>query len=60
MAIDSMLDMSEKEGAVDIFGYVTQMRSCRPSMVQTEVGYPTLSDLFLHLVLSGLKRCQTK
>ena len=37
MAIDSMLDMSEKEDCVDIFGYVTLMRTCRPSMVQTEV-----------------------
>ena len=37
MAIDSMLDMSEKEQCVDIFGYVTLMRTCRPSMVQTQV-----------------------
>ena len=53
MAIDSMLDMSEKENCVDIFGFVTRMRTCRPSMVQTLVSY--LFYFIIHIdILRGM------
>jgi len=37
ICLDAMLDMMAREGKIDVFGFVTQMRSQRPEMVQTEV-----------------------
>lgn len=38
IAIDTMLDMAENEGVVDIFNCVRELRAQRVNLVQTEVG----------------------
>jgi len=60
MAIDSMLDMSEKEHCVDIFGYVTLMRTCRPSMVQTEDQYIFIHDAILEALTCGVTEVRAR
>ena len=42
ICLDAMLDMMTREGKVDVFGFVAQMRSQRPEMVQTEVSASVL------------------
>lgn len=37
IVIDIMLDMAEREGVVDIYNCVRELRSRRVNMVQTEV-----------------------
>lgn len=37
IALDALLDQLKAEGVVDIFGFVSHMRTQRHSMVQTEV-----------------------
>lgn len=37
IAIDTMLDMAENEGVVDIFNCVRELRAQRVNLVQTEV-----------------------
>lgn len=39
IVIDIMLDMAEREGVVDIYNCVRELRSRRVNMVQTEVLY---------------------
>lgn len=39
IVIDIMLDMAEREGVVDIYNCVRELRSRRVNMVQTEVRY---------------------
>uniref|UniRef100_UPI00358FEC51 receptor-type tyrosine-protein phosphatase mu-like isoform X2 n=1 Tax=Myxine glutinosa TaxID=7769 RepID=UPI00358FEC51 len=41
IVIDIMLDMAEKEGVVDIYNGVQELRSRRVNMVQTEVRQPS-------------------
>lgn len=41
IVIDIMLDMAEREGVVDIYNCVRELRSRRVNMVQTEVGSGT-------------------
>ena len=60
MAIDSMLDMSEKEHCVDIFGYVTLMRTCRPSMVQTQDQYIFIHDAILEALTCGVTEVRAR
>lgn len=43
IAIDTMLDMAENEGVVDIFNCVRELRAQRVNLVQTEVGPGGLS-----------------
>lgn len=38
IVIDIMLDMAEREGVVDIYNCVRELRARRVNMVQTEVG----------------------
>ena len=38
MTLDFLLQQGKAQGVVDMFNFVKQMRSRRPSMVQTEVG----------------------
>lgn len=42
IAIDTMLDMAENEGVVDIFNCVRELRAQRVNLVQTEVSPKTL------------------
>lgn len=44
IAIDTMLDMAENEGVVDIFNCVRELRAQRVNLVQTEVGPGGLSQ----------------
>lgn len=43
IAIDTMLDMAENEGVVDIFNCVRELRAQRVNLVQTEVSPGGLS-----------------
>ena len=36
IALDSLLDMGQAEGEVDVFGFVSQMRTERMHMIQTQ------------------------
>jgi len=47
MAIDAILDQIEKEQKIDVFGYVTHIRSQRNLMVQTEVRREDLTKYHL-------------
>eukprot|EP00116_Pleurobrachia_bachei_P004024 sb/3464286/ len=60
MAIDAMLDMSEKENCVDIFGYVTLMRTCRPTMVQTLDQYIFIHDAILEALTCGVTEVRAR
>lgn len=45
IVIDIMLDMAEREGVVDIYNCVRELRSRRVNMVQTEVLYLALQPM---------------
>ncbi|XP_072050187.1 receptor-type tyrosine-protein phosphatase kappa-like [Amphiura filiformis] len=47
ITIDSMLKMAKAEGKLDIFNFVSQMRSRRVFMVQTEPQYEFIHDAIL-------------
>ena len=49
ICLDAILDVMMREGKVDVFGFVAQMRSQRPEMVQTEVSASVL--LFLVITI---------
>ncbi|GCB59983.1 hypothetical protein scyTo_0012648, partial [Scyliorhinus torazame] len=53
MVIDIMLDMAEREGVVDIFNCVRELRSRRVNMVQTEEQYVFIHDAILEACLCG-------
>lgn len=48
IVIDIMLDMAEREGVVDIYNCVRELRSRRVNMVQTEVLHPNDLTPSLH------------
>ncbi|KAI0221675.1 Receptor-type tyrosine-protein phosphatase T [Lamellibrachia satsuma] len=51
IALDSLLDMGQAEGEVDVFGFVSQMRTERMHMIQTQGQYVFL----YHALLDGLQ-----
>ncbi|XP_028974857.2 receptor-type tyrosine-protein phosphatase mu isoform X3 [Esox lucius] len=53
MVIDIMLDMAEREGVVDIYNCVRELRSRRVNMVQTEEQYVFIHDAILEACLCG-------
>ncbi|XP_039195129.1 receptor-type tyrosine-protein phosphatase mu isoform X20 [Crotalus tigris] len=53
IVIDIMLDMAEREGVVDIFNCVRELRSRRVNMVQTEEQYVFIHDAILEACLCG-------
>lgn len=48
IAIDTMLDMAENEGVVDIFNCVRELRAQRVNLVQTEVSPGAEAGLVTH------------
>lgn len=57
IVIDIMLDMAEREGVVDIYNCVRELRSRRVNMVQTEVLVYMLT--FKLLVNNGVLICKS-
>uniref|UniRef100_A0A671XS18 protein-tyrosine-phosphatase n=1 Tax=Sparus aurata TaxID=8175 RepID=A0A671XS18_SPAAU len=53
IVIDIMLDMAEREGVVDIYNCVRELRSRRVNMVQTEEQYVFIHDAILEACLCG-------
>ncbi|KAM7326949.1 hypothetical protein ACRRTK_013316 [Alexandromys fortis] len=53
IAIDTMLDMAENEGVVDIFNCVRELRAQRVNLVQTEEQYVFVHDAILEACLCG-------
>ncbi|XP_034038389.1 receptor-type tyrosine-protein phosphatase mu-like isoform X1 [Thalassophryne amazonica] len=53
IVIDIMLDMAEREGVVDIYNCVRELRSRRVNMVQTEEQYVFIHDVILEACLCG-------
>ncbi|XP_077364711.1 receptor-type tyrosine-protein phosphatase mu-like isoform X8 [Festucalex cinctus] len=53
MVIDIMLDMAEREGVVDIYNCVRELRARRVNMVQTEEQYVFIHDAILEACLCG-------
>ncbi|XP_060679815.1 receptor-type tyrosine-protein phosphatase mu-like isoform X4 [Hemiscyllium ocellatum] len=53
MVIDIMLDMADREGVVDIYNCVRELRSRRVNMVQTEEQYVFIHDAILEACLCG-------
>ncbi|XP_063307626.1 receptor-type tyrosine-protein phosphatase mu isoform X10 [Pelobates fuscus] len=53
IVIDIMLDMAEREGVVDIFNCVRELRLRRVNMVQTEEQYVFIHDAILEACLCG-------
>ncbi|XP_061879309.1 receptor-type tyrosine-protein phosphatase mu-like isoform X1 [Entelurus aequoreus] len=53
VVIDIMLDMAEREGVVDIYNCVRELRSRRVNMVQTEEQYVFIHDAILEACLCG-------
>ena len=53
IVIDIMLDMAEREGVVDIYNCVRELRARRVNMVQTEVNTHTQS--LVYMVRGGMK-----
>ncbi|XP_031415704.2 receptor-type tyrosine-protein phosphatase mu-like isoform X5 [Clupea harengus] len=53
VVIDIMLDMAEREGVVDIYNCVRELRSRRINMVQTEEQYVFIHDAILEACLCG-------
>ncbi|XP_061418301.1 receptor-type tyrosine-protein phosphatase kappa-like isoform X3 [Lethenteron reissneri] len=53
MVIDITLDMAEKEGVVDIYNCVQELRSRRVNTVQTEEQYVFIHDAMLEACLCG-------
>ncbi|XP_032875744.1 receptor-type tyrosine-protein phosphatase mu isoform X5 [Amblyraja radiata] len=53
MVIDIMLDMAEREGVVDIYNCVRELRSRRVNMVQTEEQYVFIHETILEACLCG-------
>uniref|UniRef100_A0A8C4RD27 protein-tyrosine-phosphatase n=1 Tax=Eptatretus burgeri TaxID=7764 RepID=A0A8C4RD27_EPTBU len=51
IVIDIMLDMAEKEGVVDIYNGVQELRSRRVNMVQTEVRQSSCPSFAMHTLL---------
>ncbi|XP_074549110.1 receptor-type tyrosine-protein phosphatase mu-like isoform X11 [Halichoeres trimaculatus] len=53
IVIDIMLDMAEREGVVDIYNCVRELRARRVNMVQTEEQYVFIHDAILEACLCG-------
>ncbi|XP_053717172.1 receptor-type tyrosine-protein phosphatase mu-like isoform X2 [Synchiropus splendidus] len=53
VVIDIMLDMAEREGVVDIYNCVRELRARRVNMVQTEEQYVFIHDAILEACLCG-------
>uniref|UniRef100_A0A8C5Q4D1 protein-tyrosine-phosphatase n=1 Tax=Leptobrachium leishanense TaxID=445787 RepID=A0A8C5Q4D1_9ANUR len=53
IVIDIMLDMAEREGVVDIYNCVRELRLRRVNMVQTEEQYVFIHDAILEACLCG-------
>nr|XP_054592187.1 receptor-type tyrosine-protein phosphatase mu isoform X3 [Nothobranchius furzeri] len=53
IVIDIMLDMAEREGVVDIYNCVRELRERRVNMVQTEEQYVFIHDAILEACLCG-------
>nr|XP_018667440.1 sushi, von Willebrand factor type A, EGF and pentraxin domain-containing protein 1-like isoform X1 [Ciona intestinalis] len=53
ICIDAMVDMMLREGKVDVYSFVTQMRNQRPEMVQTEQQYIFIYQALLEHHLYG-------
>uniref|UniRef100_H2MZF7 protein-tyrosine-phosphatase n=1 Tax=Oryzias latipes TaxID=8090 RepID=H2MZF7_ORYLA len=53
IVIDIMLDMAEREGVVDIYNCVRELRARRVNMVQTEEQYIFIHDAILEACLCG-------
>ncbi|XP_078544011.1 receptor-type tyrosine-protein phosphatase mu isoform X4 [Lissotriton helveticus] len=53
IVIDIMLDMADREGVVDIYNCVRELRSRRVNMVQTEEQYVFIHDAILEACLCG-------
>ncbi|CAL8312664.1 unnamed protein product [Merluccius merluccius] len=53
MVVDIMLDMAEREGVVDIYNCVRELRARRVNMVQTEEQYVFIHDAILEACLCG-------
>nr|CAB3266741.1 sushi, von Willebrand factor type A, EGF and pentraxin domain-containing protein 1-like [Phallusia mammillata] len=53
ICIDAMVDMMLRESKIDVYGFVSQMRSQRPEMVQTEQQYIFIYNALLEHHLYG-------
>ncbi|CAL1596668.1 unnamed protein product [Knipowitschia caucasica] len=53
IVVDIMLDMAEREGVVDIYNCVRELRARRVNMVQTEEQYVFIHDAILEACLCG-------
>ncbi|XP_038141869.1 receptor-type tyrosine-protein phosphatase mu-like isoform X8 [Cyprinodon tularosa] len=53
IVIDIMLDMADREGVVDIYNCVRELRARRVNMVQTEEQYVFIHDAILEACLCG-------
>ncbi|XP_076811797.1 uncharacterized protein LOC143458809 [Clavelina lepadiformis] len=53
ICVDAMVDMMLRENKVDVYGFVSQMRSQRPEMVQTEQQYIFIYQALLEHHLYG-------
>ncbi|KAM9701105.1 LOW QUALITY PROTEIN: receptor-type tyrosine-protein phosphatase mu-like, partial [Menidia menidia] len=53
VVVDIMLDMAEREGVVDVYSCVRELRARRVNMVQTEEQYVFIHDAILEACLCG-------